>query len=33
VERDEQGKEKRFPIILTPEEKFIAKKIVQEFGQ
>lgn len=33
VERDEMGKEKRFPIILTPEEKFIAKKIVQEFGQ
>jgi inositol hexakisphosphate/diphosphoinositol-pentakisphosphate kinase len=33
VERDELGKEKRFPIILTPEEKFIAKKIVHEFGQ
>ena len=33
VERNEEGKEKRFPIILTPEEKFIAAKIVKAFGQ
>lgn len=33
VERDALGKEKRYPIILTPEEKFMSKKIVQEFGQ
>ena len=33
VDRNSDGKEKRYPIILTPEEKFIAQKIVQEFGQ
>ena len=33
VDRDDFGKEKRFPVILTPEEKFLCSKIVQEFEQ
>jgi inositol hexakisphosphate/diphosphoinositol-pentakisphosphate kinase len=33
VQRNENGKEKRYPILLTPEEKFIAQKIVKVFDQ
>lgn len=33
VQRNENGKEKRYPIFLTPEEKFIAQKIVKVFDQ
>jgi inositol hexakisphosphate/diphosphoinositol-pentakisphosphate kinase len=33
VERDEHGKEKRYPIMLKAEEKIIAKKIVLAFKQ
>ena len=31
VERDENGKEKRYPVMLRAEEKIIAKKIVLAF--
>ncbi|EFP12927.1 hypothetical protein CRE_05930 [Caenorhabditis remanei] len=33
VERDSDGKEVRYPVILSDEEKQIAKKIVLAFGQ
>ncbi|KAL4488441.1 hypothetical protein ABPG72_013009 [Tetrahymena utriculariae] len=33
VQRTDEGKEVRFPVILTPEEKFISQKIVKIFGQ
>lgn len=33
VERDENGKEVRYPVILRAEEKIIAKKIVLAFKQ
>jgi hypothetical protein len=31
VERDENGKEVRYPVMLRAEEKIIAKKIVLSF--
>ena len=31
VERDESGKEKRFPVLLTAAEKLIARKVVLAF--
>lgn len=31
VERDEQGKEVRYPVILTAKEKLIARKVCQAF--
>ena len=33
VQRASDGKELRYPVILTPQEKEIARKIVQVFGQ
>ena len=33
VQRDESGKEVRYPILLTPEEKEIARRVVLAFGQ
>ncbi len=33
VERDENGKEVRYPVMLRAEEKIIAKKIVLAFKQ
>ncbi len=33
VERDQNGKEVRQPVVLRPEEKLIAKKIVLAFKQ
>jgi inositol hexakisphosphate/diphosphoinositol-pentakisphosphate kinase len=33
VQRNAEGKEMRFPVMLTPEEKLLCNKIVQEFGQ
>jgi inositol hexakisphosphate/diphosphoinositol-pentakisphosphate kinase len=33
VFRNKDGKEARYPIILTPQEKFMCKKIVIEFEQ
>ena len=33
VMRNARGKEVRFPVILTAEEKEIARKIVLAFGQ
>jgi inositol-hexakisphosphate/diphosphoinositol-pentakisphosphate 1-kinase len=33
VQRNQEGKEIRFPVILTPDEKFICNRIVQEFEQ
>ena len=33
VQRNKNGKEIRYPIFLTPEEKFMAQKIVQVFKQ
>lgn len=33
VQRNEHGKEIRFPVILSPDEKFICNRIVQEFEQ
>ncbi|KAL5500195.1 hypothetical protein EMCRGX_G011713 [Ephydatia muelleri] len=33
VERDESGKEKRFPVLLTAAEKLIARKVVYAFKQ
>ena len=29
VVRNKEGKEKRFPVILTPEEKYICNRIVE----
>ena len=31
VERDDSGKEKRFPVLLTAAEKLIARKVVHAF--
>ena len=31
VERDDLGKEKRFPVLLTAAEKLIARKVVLAF--
>ena len=33
VQRDETGKEVRYPILLTPEEKEIARRVCLAFGQ
>lgn len=33
VLRDENGKEIRYPVVLTPEEKDIARRVVLAFGQ
>lgn len=33
VMRDENGKEVRYPVVLTPEEKEIARRVVLAFGQ
>jgi hypothetical protein len=33
VQRDENGKEERFPVLLTPEEKEIARRVCLAFGQ
>ncbi|PAA72670.1 hypothetical protein BOX15_Mlig018866g1 [Macrostomum lignano] len=33
VERDPEGKEMRYPIILSAKEKIIAKKVVEAFNQ
>jgi inositol-hexakisphosphate/diphosphoinositol-pentakisphosphate 1-kinase len=33
VVRNKEGKESRFPVILTPEEKYICNRIVEEFEQ
>lgn len=33
VMRDENGKEIRYPVVLTPEEKDIARRVVLAFGQ
>lgn len=33
VVRNQEGKEHRFPVILTPEEKYICNRIVEEFSQ
>eukprot|EP00731_Ephydatia_muelleri_P011798 Em0006g692a len=33
VERDDLGKEKRFPVLLTAAEKLIARKVVLAFKQ
>jgi len=33
VQRDESGKEVRYPILLTPEEKEIARRVCLAFGQ
>jgi len=33
VQRDESGKEERFPVLLTPEEKEIARRVCLAFGQ
>jgi inositol-hexakisphosphate/diphosphoinositol-pentakisphosphate 1-kinase len=33
VERDENGKEKRYPVMLRAEEKIIAKRVVMTFKQ
>jgi len=33
VQRDSQGKEIRYPVILTSNEKEIARKVVRAFGQ
>lgn len=31
VDRDDQGKEKRFPVILSAHEKLIARKVCLAF--
>ena len=31
VERDDLGKEKRYPVLLTAAEKLIARKVVHAF--
>ena len=31
MERDDAGKEKRFPVLLTAAEKLIARKVVHAF--
>jgi hypothetical protein len=33
VQRDANGKEERFPVLLTPEEKEIARRVCLAFGQ
>ncbi|ACO62675.1 predicted protein, partial [Micromonas commoda] len=33
VQRDENGKEERFPVLLTPDEKEIARRVCLAFGQ
>jgi len=33
VMRDENGKEVRYPVVLTPQEKEIARRVVLAFGQ
>ena len=33
VQRDESGKEVRYPVLLTPEEKEIARRVCIAFGQ
>lgn len=33
VQRNKEGKEMRYPVILTPDEKYICNRIVEEFGQ
>jgi hypothetical protein len=33
VQRDANGKEERFPVLLTPEEKEIARRVSLAFGQ
>jgi len=33
VQRDESGKEVRYPVLLTPEEKEIARRVCLAFGQ
>ena len=33
VQRDRDGKEVRYPVLLTPQEKLIAAKVVLAFGQ
>jgi len=33
VQRDESGKEVRYPVLLTPEEKEIARRVCVAFGQ
>ena len=33
VQRDANGKEERFPVLLTPDEKEIARRVCLAFGQ